>query len=159
MIGKAAPEFEGIKGWINSDPLELRNLKGRVVFLDFWTYCCINCTRTLPHVRELHDQHALEGLVVIGVHTPEFPFERDPKRVANAVQLAGLRYPIALDNDNVTWKLYGNQYWPRQTIVDMEGVVRYEHVGEGDYGEMERKVVELLSGLLNSPKQSEARSK
>jgi len=149
MVGAVAPEFRDIKGWVNSEPISLMSLKGKVVFLDFWTYGCPNCVRTLPYVEELHERYARHDLVVIGVHTPEFPREKNPERVANAVQKAGLQYPIALDSDNSTWKLYGNHYWPRQTLVSADGIVRYEHVGEGDYGEIDRKVKELLSELLD----------
>jgi thiol-disulfide isomerase/thioredoxin len=144
MMGTAAPEFQDIKGWINSEPMSLASLRGKVVFLDFWTYSCGNCVRTLPYMRELHERYAREDLVVIGIHTPEFEFEKNPTSVTNAVEKSGLRYPIALDSNNTTWRLYGNHYWPRQTLVDTNGVVRYEHVGEGDYGEIDRKVKELL---------------
>jgi thiol-disulfide isomerase/thioredoxin len=144
ILGRAAPELGGIKGWINSVPLNMGSLRGKVVFLDFWTYSCINCVRTLPYVEELHEKYKDDGLVVIGVHTPEFPFEKDPRRVANAVEKAALRYAVALDSDNITWKLYGNHYWPRQTLVDLSGRVRFEHVGEGGYDEIESWVRVLL---------------
>jgi len=156
----AAPEFQGIKAWINSEPINLAGLRGKVAFLDFWTYSCANCVRTLPHVKGLNDRYSSDGLVVIGIHTPEFPFERDPSRVANAVEKAGLRYPIALDSDNSTWKLYGNHYWPRQTLVDVKGVIGYELIGEGDYDEIERKVKELLKEIksLNKFSQNERKA-
>jgi thiol-disulfide isomerase/thioredoxin len=144
-ISKQAPEFEDIDGWINSWPLTLQQLKGKVVFLDFWTYGCINCQRTLPHTSELDAKYRREGLVVVGVHTPEFPFERKRENVERAVSAAGLTYPIALDSKNSTWKLYGNHYWPRQTIIDASGVVRYEHIGEGGYDEIETMVLKLLN--------------
>ena len=144
MNPKAAPELEGIDGWINSQPLSLSALRGKVVFLDFWTFGCVNCQRTLPAMNELHSKFSGGGLVVIGVHTPEFPHERERENVERAVALAGLTYPIALDSENITWKLYGNRYWPRQTLIDAKGMIRYEHVGEGDYDEIEAKVVELL---------------
>jgi thiol-disulfide isomerase/thioredoxin len=136
--------LQNIEGWINSDPLTLGGLRGKVVFLDFWTYGCINCIHTLPHVRELHSRYSSRGLVIIGVHTPEFPYERKRPNVERAVSAAGLEYPIALDSQNTTWKLYGNQYWPRQTLIDSNGLVRYEHVGEGDYEEIEAQIVGLL---------------
>jgi thiol-disulfide isomerase/thioredoxin len=141
----AAPEFEGISGWLNSDALSLQGLRGKVVFLDFWTYGCINCQRTLPSMKRLHMKYADRDFVIVGVHTPEFPYERKRENVERAVAAAGLTYPVALDNENSTWKLYGNQYWPRQTLVDANGFVRYEHVGEGDYDEIEAKVAELLN--------------
>jgi len=144
MMMGAAPELEDIGGWINSGPLTLKGLRGRVVFLDFWTYGCYNCQNTLPEMKELHAKYSKEGLVIIGVHTPEFPYERKRENVERAVASAGLAYPIALDSKNTTWKLYGNHYWPRQTIIDNNGEVGYEHVGEGGYEEMEAKVVELL---------------
>ncbi len=143
-VSKIAPEFVSISGWINSEPLSLQGLGGNVVFLDFWTYGCTNCQRTLPSMKELHSKYSGDGLVVVGVHTPEFPYERNRENVERAVKAAGLTYPIALDSENMTWKLYGNHYWPRQTLIDAEGVVRYEHVGEGDYDEIEAKVVGLL---------------
>jgi thiol-disulfide isomerase/thioredoxin len=142
--GKEAPEFEDIKGWLNSEPLQLRKLRGKVVFLDFWTYSCVNCVRTLPHMKKLHERYARDGLVVIGIHTPEFLFEKDRDNVARAVEEAGLQYPVALDSDNTTWRLYGNHYWPRQTLVDANGVVTYEHAGEGGYEEIESKVEKIL---------------
>ena len=142
---KVAAEFEDIGGWINSRPLSLSGLRGKVVFLDFWTYGCMNCQRTLPSMKALHSRYSRDGLVVVGVHTPELPNERKRENVEKAVASAGLTYPVALDSENSTWKLYGNHYWPRQTLIDAEGVVRYEHVGEGDYDEIEAKVVELLN--------------
>jgi thiol-disulfide isomerase/thioredoxin len=156
MMGKA-PEFQNISGWINSEPLALSGLRGKVVFLDFWTYGCYNCQNTLPEVKRLHAKYGKEGLVIIGVHTPEFQYERKRENVERAVASAGLAYPIALDSNNTTWKLYGNHYWPRQTIIDEIGEVAYEHVGEGGYGEIEAKVVELLkvakAGVgMNGPK-------
>jgi thiol-disulfide isomerase/thioredoxin len=143
ILGKA-PEFQNISGWINSEPLTLNRLKGRVVFLDFWTYSCYNCQNTLPEMNKLHAKYGKKGLVIIGVHAPEFPYERKRENVERAVASAGLTYPIALDSNNTTWKLYGNHYWPRQTIIDENGEVAYEHVGEGSYREIEAKVVELL---------------
>jgi thiol-disulfide isomerase/thioredoxin len=143
IVGKA-PEFRNISGWINSEPLTLDGLKGRVVFLDFWTYGCYNCQNTLPEMKQLHAKYGKEGLVIIGVHTPEFLYERKRENVERAVASAGLTYPIALDSSNTTWKLYGNHCWPRQTIIDENSEVAYEHVGEGNYGEIEAKVSELL---------------
>jgi len=141
---RLAPELERIEGWINSEPLTLKGLRGRVVFLDFWTHGCFNCQNTLPSMRGLHSKYSSRGLVVIGVHTPEFSEERKRENVERAVARARLTYPIALDGENTTWQLYGNQYWPRQTLVDACGMIRYEHVGEGDYDEIEAKVIELL---------------
>lgn len=144
---KLAPEFKDIAGWINSDPLSVTGLKGKVVFLDFWTYGCINCQRTLPSMRELHSKYRESGLVIVGVHTPEFQYERRRENVESAVSAAGLEYPIAMDSRNSTWKLYGNHYWPRQTLIDADGRIRYEHVGEGGYEEIESNIQELLGEL------------
>jgi|SRR5579872_2552043 len=143
-----APEFQDIKGWINSEPLTMRSLQGKVVFLDFWTFGCINCINTRPHFRRLYELHKEDqDFAMIGVHTPEFDYEKDPRNVQRAVAKYELHYPCALDSENATWKAYGNQYWPRQAIVDATGVIRYEHVGEGAYAEMELKVAELLKEL------------
>lgn len=141
---REAPELEGIEGWINSEPLTLRGLRGKVVFLDFWTFDCSNCQNTLPAMKALYSKYSGDGLVIIGVHTPEFPHERKRENVENAVIRARLPYPIALDSQNATWKRYGNHYWPRQTLIDANGAVRYEHVGEGDYEQIEARVVEML---------------
>jgi thiol-disulfide isomerase/thioredoxin len=148
-VGKA-PELQSIGGWINSEPLTLSGLRGKVVFLDFWTYGCFNCQNTLPEMEKLHTNYGSEGLIVIGVHTPEFPYERKRENVERAVTSAGLTYPIALDTDNATWKLYGNHYWPRQTIIDEKGEVAFEHIGEGDYPEIEAKVLELLEAAKSN---------
>jgi thiol-disulfide isomerase/thioredoxin len=142
---RKAPELKDISGWIDSEPLTIEGLRGKVVFLDFWTFGCANCQATLPEMKALYSKYSQEGLVVIGVHTPEFSYERNRKNVENAVALAGLKYPIALDDKNSTWKLYGNQYWPRQALIDTNGIIAYEHIGEGDYDEIEAKVVELLN--------------
>jgi thiol-disulfide isomerase/thioredoxin len=146
MIGERAPEFQDIEGWINSKPLTLAGLRGKVVFLDFWTFGCVNCMNTRPHFRRIYQRFGDNaGFVMIGLHTPEFPYERNPENVRRAVLGHDLRYPIGLDSHNTTWKLYGNHYWPRQAIIDREGKIRYEHVGEGDYEEMEMKISELLA--------------
>jgi thiol-disulfide isomerase/thioredoxin len=150
---RLAPELRDIKGWFNSGPMQVWGLRGSVVFLDFWTYGCNNCVRAVPHVEELHRKYSSQGLVVIGVHTPEFDRERDPENVASAVRKLGISYPVALDSDNTTWKLYGNRYWPRQTLVDWSGEVRYEHIGEGGYEEIERQVMGLLAEAAAHRKQ------
>lgn len=156
ITGKTAPEFSGLRGWLNSPPLSMKGLGGRVVLLDFWTYSCVNCIRTLPHMKELHQKYEGQGLVLVGVHTPEFEFEKLPENVASAVKRFGIEYPVAIDSDNVTWKLYGNQYWPRQTLIDSRGLVKWEHAGEGDYDKMEEQIIHLLSetrkvAIPNSP--------
>ena len=120
LTGNEAPEFSRLHGWLNSQPLTNQGLRGKVVLLDFWTFDCVNCIRTLPHTRQLHTKYAGDRFVLVGVHTPEFDFERDPENLANAVKRFGIEYPVAIDNENATWKLFGNQYWPRQTLVDVK---------------------------------------
>ena len=122
----------------------MQGLRGKVVLLDFWTFDCANCIQTLPHIRQLDAKYSGPRFVLIGVHTPEFEFEKDLDNVASAVKRFRIEYPVAIDNENATWKLYGNQYWPRQTLVDARGRVRWEHAGEGDYEEMEKKIRTLL---------------
>lgn len=144
LVGTMAPEFSGLTGWMNSPPLTMSGLRGKVVFLEFWTFDCFNCIRTRPHMKRLSTTFDSNKFVMVGVHTPEFEFEKIPENVANAARRFGIGYPIALDSENVTWKLYGNHYWPRQTLIDATGRVRWEHVGEGDYDEMENKIRKLL---------------
>ena len=129
------------------DPVSIHrlNAEGKTVLIDFWTYTCINCIRTLPHVEALYERYEREGLVVIGVHTPEFPFERDSGNVADAIAANGLTYPIVQDNDYGTWNAFGNQYWPAKYLIDTSGDVRYVHFGEGDYEQTEDAVRSLLA--------------
>jgi thiol-disulfide isomerase/thioredoxin len=138
------PAIEGIAGWINTKPLVPADLKGKVVLVDFWTYSCINCLRTLPYVKSWDATYADKGLVVIGVHTPEFDFEKDPANVQAAVTREGIRYPVALDNDYKTWTNFGNQYWPAQYLFDKDGKLRYTHFGEGNETETEAAIQQLL---------------
>ena len=151
LTGKKAPDFSNLRGWINTSPLTIDGLKGKVVLLDFWTYSCVNCIRTLPHMKMLHERYAKDPFILVGVHTPEFEFEKNPENVAAAVKRFGLEYPVAIDSENTTWKLYGNQYWPRQTLMDANGIVRWEHAGEGDYDKMERMTQNLLKETGSSP--------
>ncbi len=144
LTGKSALEFSGLRGWLNTPPLTIDSLRGKVVLLDFWTYSCVNCVRSLPHMKVIHEKYAGDPFVLIGVHTPEFEFEKLPENVASAVKRFGIRYPVAIDSENTTWKLYGNQYWPRQTLIDSKGTVRWEHAGEGDYDKMEDRIRDLL---------------
>ncbi|MFH1977765.1 MAG: thioredoxin family protein [Candidatus Aenigmatarchaeota archaeon] len=139
-----APDLVGISGWINTEPLSLDQLRGKVVLIDFWTYSCINCIRTLPHLKGWHERYSDDGLVIIGVHTPEFEFEKDYNNVKAAVENYGLEYAIAQDNDYATWQAYGNRYWPRKYILDAQGNIRYDHIGEGGYEETERVIQDLL---------------
>jgi cytochrome c biogenesis protein CcdA/thiol-disulfide isomerase/thioredoxin len=146
VLGRA-PEFTGNDSWLNTPgdrPLSLRGLRGRVVLIDFWTYTCINCLRTLPALRAWHERYARDGLVIVGVHTPEFTFERDRDNVEQAIEDNDLRYPVAQDNAYGTWNAWGNQYWPAKYLIDAEGQVRYVHFGEGAYGETESAIRELL---------------
>ena len=145
-----APEIRGITSWLNSDPLTLAGLRGKVVLLDFWTYSCINCQRTLPYLTGWADTYADDGLVVIGVHSPEFAFERVKENVADNAARLGVQYPIALDNDFETWQAYDQRFWPAHYLIDAEGVVRQVHYGEGAYAETESLIRELL-GVGGAP--------
>jgi len=136
--------FEGATGWLNSEPLTPEGLRGKVVLVDFWTYTCINWLRTLAYVRAWADRYRDEGLVVVGVHTPEFPFERDVDNVRRAAAEMRVDYPIALDPDYGVWEAFANHYWPAVYIADAEGRIRHHHFGEGGYEESERVVQRLL---------------
>ncbi len=141
-----APDFHGIARWLNSEPLTLRGLRNRVVLVDFWTYSCINCLRTLPYIRAWDERYRDAGLTIVGVHSPEFAFERVESNVRENVRKLGVRYPVALDNDFVTWQSWRNQYWPAKYLIDKRGHVRYYHFGEGDYAETEEAIRTLLGG-------------
>ena len=143
----AAPELRGIVEWLNTPagaPLSLAGLRGKVVLVDFWTYSCINCLRTLPHLKAWYAAYSGSGLEIVGVHAPEFAFERVPGNVRSAVRRLGLRYPVALDNDFATWEAYSNNYWPAKYLIDRDGRVRYVHFGEGEYEETETWIRRLL---------------
>jgi cytochrome c biogenesis protein CcdA/thiol-disulfide isomerase/thioredoxin len=140
-----APEFDGIVGWLNSGPLTLERLRGRVVLIDFWTYSCVNCLRTLPFVTEWDARYRDAGLTIVGVHSPEFAFERVEANVRENAGELGIEYPIALDNGFRTWSAWNNQYWPAKYLIDREGHVRYYHFGEGEYDETEEAIRELLA--------------
>jgi thiol-disulfide isomerase/thioredoxin len=137
-------EFDGATGWLNTPPLTRAGLMGKVVLVDFWTYTCINWLRTLGYVRAWHEKYHDHGLVVVGVHTPEFPFEQDPDNVRRAVQQMDIGYPVALDPDYDVWRAFNNRYWPAIYIADADGHIRYHHFGEGMYEECERVVQQLL---------------
>jgi thiol-disulfide isomerase/thioredoxin len=141
----SAPNFAGISNWFNSAPLNIADLRGKVVLVDFWTYGCVNCVNTLPHVTELYAKYKDRGLVVVGVHTPEFPFERSGSNVQAALKRHGISYPVAQDNDSQTWNAYHNQYWPAQYIVDQSGKIVFQHDGEGQYEQLERTIARLLN--------------
>jgi thiol-disulfide isomerase/thioredoxin len=138
------PSFEGATGWLNSEPLTPEGLRGKVVLADFWTYTCINWLRTLGYVRAWAKKYESDGLVVVGIHTPEFPFERDVDNVRWAVEEDGIDYPVALDSRYGVWQAFANHYWPAVYIADAEGRIRYHHFGEGAYEECERVVQQLL---------------
>lgn len=140
-----APEFSGLANWINSKEIKsMQELRGKVVLVDFWTYSCFNCVNTLPYVQSWYEKFAAEGLVVLGIHAPEFAFERDSNNVKNAVKKHGLTYPIALDNGFKLWRAYKNRFWPAFYLIDKKGMVRYTHFGEGRYKEMEAAIASLL---------------
>jgi thiol-disulfide isomerase/thioredoxin len=142
-----APDFREITHWLNTRgerPLTLRGLRGKVVLVDFWTYSCINCLRTLPYLEGWDERYRSKGLVIVGVHTPEFAFEHDLGNVRAAVRRYGVRYPVALDNANGTWDAFRNQYWPADYLLDQRGRVRHVHFGEGDYAQTEHDIRLLL---------------
>ena len=142
---RVAPEIRGITHWLNSGPVSLASLRGKVVLVDFWTYGCINCVRTLPHVVDLYEKYKDRGFVVIGVHAPEFAYEKSTANVATAIKRHHIRYPVAQDNNFATWNAYNNKYWPAQYIVDQQGRIVYQHAGEGAYDTIENTVRRLLS--------------
>jgi thiol-disulfide isomerase/thioredoxin len=138
------PALYGATGWLNSTPLTAAELRGKVVLVDFWTYTCINWLRTLGYVRAWAEKYADHGLVVVGVHTPEFPFERDVDNVRQAAKDMRVEYPVALDSDYAIWEAFSNQYWPAVYIADADGRIRHHHFGEGGYEDCERIVQQLL---------------
>jgi thiol-disulfide isomerase/thioredoxin len=139
-----APEFSNIDSWINSQPLKIEDLRGKVVLIDFWTYSCINCIRTFPYINSWYDKYSDDGLVIIGVHTPEFKFETEYDNVLMATKKYNIKFPVALDNKYSTWNSYNNNYWPRKYLIDKEGYIRYDHIGEGAYEETEKMIQKLL---------------
>ena len=142
-----APNLKGATGWINSEPFTLEQLRGKVVIVDFWTYSCINCIRTLPYLVELDKKYRDKGLVIVGVHTPEFEFEKNINNVKMAVEKYGVEYPVMLDSNRETWNAYQNRYWPRKYIIDANGQIRFDHIGEGGYEETEKQVQQLLAEI------------
>ena len=144
-----APEFSGIANWLNSDAVTMQNLRGKVVLIDFWTYSCINCIRTLPYVTKWYDTYKDEGFVVIGVHTPEFEFEKVTENVQTAIKRYGINYPVAQDNSFSTWNAYKNRFWPAEYLIDKNGQIVYRHFGEGNYDITENTIRGLLG--LNEP--------
>ncbi|HEU4665473.1 MAG TPA: thioredoxin family protein, partial [Dokdonella sp.] len=138
------PPLDGAVAWLNSAPLTREGLRGKVVLVDFWTYSCVNCLRTLPYVRAWYDKYKDQGLVVIGVHAPEFAFEKDEGNVRRAVADLGVDYPVALDNDYAIWRGFNNEYWPAHYFIDAQGRIRHHHFGEGAYEQSETWIRELL---------------
>ncbi|MFB5636391.1 MAG: redoxin family protein [Nitrosopumilus sp.] len=142
---KKAPKLVGIANYLNTTPEKLsEEIKGKVVLYDIWTYSCINCVRTLPYITAWNDKYSDQGLLIIGIHSPEFEFEKDPDNVRMAVEKYGIDYPVVMDNDMKTWKAFENRYWPRKYIADHEGFLRYDHIGEGGYQETEKIIQQLL---------------
>ena len=141
-----AKEISSPDGFINVDNITVSELIGKkIILIDFWTYSCINCQRTLPYLGNWHEKYADEGLVILGLHTPEFEFEKDYGNVSRAVEKWDVKYPVILDNDFSTWRSYNNRYWPRKYLIDIDGFIVYDHIGEGGYAETEAKIVELLN--------------
>ncbi|MBO3273795.1 cytochrome c biogenesis protein DipZ [Pseudomonas schmalbachii] len=138
------PSLGGAVEWLNSPPLSAESLRGKVVLVDFWTYSCINCLRALPYVKAWADKYRDQGLVVIGVHAPEFAFERDVGNVTKAMRKLGIDYPVAIDNDYAIWRAFDNQYWPAHYFIDANGRIRHHHFGEGEYEQSERVIQQLL---------------
>ncbi len=138
------PGFDGAVKWLNSPPLTRAQLKGKVIVVDFWTYSCINCLRSIPYVEAWSEKYKNDGLVVVGVHTPEFAFEKDPANIAKAVTDLKITYPVAIDSDYAIWKAFNNQYWPAHYFIDAKGEIRYHHFGEGKYDESEEVIQQLL---------------
>jgi thiol-disulfide isomerase/thioredoxin len=143
---QSLPEFQGIQQWLNSNPLSVADLRGSVTLIQFWTFACINCQRTLPYVVDWHGKYAAKGLRVIGIHTPEFPFERDINNIKSALKKHNITYPVPVDNQFQTWKAYSNEYWPHLFLADRQGIIRYDHIGEGAYDTTEQTIQQLLQG-------------
>ena len=159
VLGRA-PELVGVDPWFNTpdgEPLRLAALRDRVVLLEFWTFACVNCQRTLPFLRRMHDQYQPD-FTVVGVHTPEFAFERSVQNVERAVREHGLEYPVGLDNDFVAWNAYGNRYWPTMYLIDRAGQIRYTQIGEGNYGRTDTAIRTLLAEAVGPAAETRAAS-
>jgi thiol-disulfide isomerase/thioredoxin len=142
---QGAPEFTGIDQWLNGPPLTMKQLRGKVVLVEFWTYSCINCIHVLPHTKAWHAKYRDQGLVVVGVHTPEYGHEKPLSNLQAAVKRFGITYAVAQDNGYRTWNAYGNRYWPALYLIDQDGRIVYRHLGEGEYGTTEARIQQLLS--------------
>jgi len=142
---KKAPDLVGISYYLNTTPEKLKEeIKGKVILYDIWTYSCINCIRTLPYITAWNEKYSDEGLLIIGIHSPEFEFEKNKENVEIAISKYGITYPVVMDNDWETWKAFENRYWPRKYLADHEGYIRYDHIGEGEYQETEKMIQQLL---------------
>ncbi len=139
-----APEFNGVVQWINSEPLRVKDLRGKVFLVDFWTYSCVNCIRTLPGLRKLYNKYKDYGFLIIGVHTPEFEFEKDTNNIKTALKRYKIEYPVAVDSNFAVWRSYFNQFWPAHYLINKDGKIKYTHFGEGGEKELEEKIRELL---------------
>jgi len=149
---QSVPALAAAKGWINSPPLSPQDLRGKVVVYDFWTYSCVNCVRTLPHLQALYDRYGRDGLVVVGIHSPEFDFEKNHENVQHAVQQLGVTWPVALDDDMAIWNSFGNNYWPEEYLTDRDGRLRQVYIGEGEYDQKEDDVRTLLGEAAAAPR-------
>ncbi|MGH8531520.1 MAG: redoxin domain-containing protein, partial [Gammaproteobacteria bacterium] len=143
-VGSPAPELSN-KTWINSQPLHLAELKGKVVMVEFWTFGCYNCRNVEPYIKQWHSKYSDQGLVIIGVHSPEFSHEANVDKVRDYVRKNGIEYAVAIDNDFATWKRYDNHYWPARYMIDKQGVLRNVYIGEGDYAQNEKEIQALLA--------------
>src|ERR1700730_2499237 len=143
--GAAAPDFQGIVDWENSKPLTLAGLRGKVVLVDFWTYSCINCQNTFPYLRRWYQAYKDQGLVIVGVHSPEFEFEKSVPNIRQAIKHYDVTWPVAVDSAMATWNAYGKQYWPAEYFIDKAGKVRHSHFGEGEYDKTEKVIRGLLA--------------
>jgi thiol-disulfide isomerase/thioredoxin len=143
MVGQQVPPITN-EIWLNGDPVQPAELKGKVVLVEFWTFGCYNCRNVEPYVKQWHQQYADQGLVIIGVHSPEFSYEKDMEKVRHYLKDQNIRYLVSIDNDFSTWNRYGNRYWPSMYLIDKRGVIRYVRVGEGGYQETERLIQSLL---------------
>lgn len=154
ILAKAVPSLDAGKGWLNSPPLSDADLAGKVVLYDFWTYSCVNCVRTLPHLEAWYDRYKDDGLVIVGVHSPEFEFEKVHDNIAAASKKLHVQYPVVFDDDMAIWSSFNNQYWPAKYLADRQGQLRYVHYGEGAYAEAESAIRALLGVAKDSPKAS-----
>ncbi|HTR82255.1 MAG TPA: redoxin domain-containing protein [Bacteroidota bacterium] len=147
LIGKPAPEIND-GNWINSGPLKIADLRGKVVLLEFWTFGCYNCKNTIPYIKAWNEKFHSDDFVIVGVHTPEFDQEKSVQQVRHATETLGITYPVVTDNDYKTWDAYHQEYWPALYLIDKSGIVRYMHIGEGNYSQTEKQIISLLGKSL-----------